>query len=57
MSEKKQTLTPAEWKSVTDHIVEVSQQMAKVVAASPNLENGRGAKAAKELVDSPAVIA
>jgi hypothetical protein len=40
MSEEKQTLSPTEWKSVTEYVIELSQRLADAV--SPDSKNGSG---------------
>jgi hypothetical protein len=40
MSKDKQTLSPTEWKSVTDCVIELSQRMVQASSPPPPSQNG-----------------
>jgi hypothetical protein len=41
MSQDKQTLSPTEWKSVTDYVIELSQCMTQAVSSPPSFQQDK----------------
>jgi hypothetical protein len=51
MTQDRQILSPAEWKSVTDHVVELSQRMVQAVSSPPPVGREPAAEGEKKSTD------
>ncbi len=48
MSQDKQPVSPSEWRSVTDYVIELSQRVAQALSAPPASQSGNGSSGGKQ---------